>query len=294
MVITVTTTALAPAERYYTAHTYLLPSDEEERLRQGVWQLYRQHKMLKTDLAWESIPSDLHLKTGDKILDAGTGSGTWAIDMANSVPEGVEITGIDIEKKLFPSPVPNARFLVQSSLDLPKEWSSTFSLIHQRLMVCAFTEDAWNTNIAGFYRCLKPGGQIQLLEIDILRVMSDHLPTPPLTTQWMKALHALCKARNIGPHAIVDVPDILKKVGFEDTQTRKQPMYQNGEAGKAARYASLGSQRALKVPFLKAGGFGIAQTPAEFDTFMDQMEEEWATYEFAWLWIGWTAKKPVY
>jgi len=159
-------------------------------------------------------------------------------------------------------------------------------------MVCAFTEDAWNSNISCFYRCLKPGGVLQLLEIDVLRVISEDLSTPPETTRWMKALTELCHSRNIGPEAIVNIPGILKKTGFEDIQIQKKPVYQNGDAGKEARNASLGSQRALKFPLLKAGGFGIATTAAEFDAFMDKMEEEWATYEFAWLWISWTARKP--
>ncbi|KZP00123.1 S-adenosyl-L-methionine-dependent methyltransferase [Calocera viscosa TUFC12733] len=287
MSTTMTTTITATEERYYTADTYLLPSDGVEKLR-----LARQHDMLKERLGWEFIPSDLHLQSGDQILDAGTGSGTWAIDTAKSLPAGVTLTGIDIEKKLFPTPLPNTQFLVQSSLDLPQEWSSTFSLAHQRLMVCAFTEDAWQSNISGFYRCLKPGGVLQLLEIDVLRVMPDDLPTPPLTTRWMKALVSLCQSRNIGPQAIVNISDTLNKAGFEDIHMQKKPLYQNGEAGKEARDASIGSQRALKFPFLKAGGFGIAKTAAEFDAFMDNMEDEWATSEFAWLWMSWTARKP--
>ncbi|KZT60175.1 S-adenosyl-L-methionine-dependent methyltransferase [Calocera cornea HHB12733] len=289
MSTTIKTAITATGERYYTAETYLLPSDDVEKLR-----LERQHEMLKDQLGWESIPSDLHLKSGDKILDAGTGSGTWAIDTAKSLPKGVTLIGIDIEKKLFPTPLPNTRFLVQSSLDLPQEWTSTFSLAHQRLMVCAFTENAWDSNISCFYRCLKPGGVLQLLEIDVLRVMSDDLPCPPLTARWMKALVALCQSRDIGPHAIVDIPEILKRTGFEDIQFQKKPLYQKGAAGKEARDASIGSQRALKFPFLKAGGFRIANTAAEFDDFLDKMEEEWATHEFAWLWLSWTARKPMH
>ncbi|KZT60174.1 S-adenosyl-L-methionine-dependent methyltransferase [Calocera cornea HHB12733] len=275
--------------RYYTAETYLLPSDDVERAR-----LQAQHVVYKHYFGSELIPADLELKDGDRILDAGTGSGSWATDVAQSVSSlPVQVIGIDIEGKLLPSSGMNTQFLVQSSLDLPDEWTGKFAFIFQRLMIVAFTEDAWKRVIAEFYRALRPGGCLQLVEVDLLRVLYPEAITPPQTAKWLEGVRSLCGMRGIKPQTICKIPELLKATGFVDIQIKVSPRYTGGEQGKFTRDTAIGSQRGLKGPFLKAGGFGIANTSGEFDAFLDTVEKEWATTDFAWMWTRWTATKPI-
>ncbi|EJU06522.1 S-adenosyl-L-methionine-dependent methyltransferase [Dacryopinax primogenitus] len=285
---TITTAFPSKAGRYYSTETYLLPSDEVEKAR-----LQAQHVVYKHYFGSELIPEDLELTEGDRILDAGTGSGSWASDVAQSVPEGVRVVGIDIERELLPSAGHNTEFLVQSSLDLPEEWTGKFVFIFQRLMVLAFTEDAWKKTIAGFYRALRPGGRVQLVEVDLLRVLYPEVITPPYTARWLEGVRQLCGLRGVKPQAIVQIPELLKEAGFVDIQIKISPRYTKGDTGKATRDTAIGSQRGLKGPFLKAGGFGIGRTDAEFDAYLDKVEEEWATTDFAWMWTRWTGRKPI-
>ncbi|EJU06519.1 hypothetical protein DACRYDRAFT_103463 [Dacryopinax primogenitus] len=69
----------------------------------------------------------------------GTGTGIWLLDMAKSVPSSVTLVGVDIQSRLFPPAQPNMKFFVGSTFDLPTEMDCTFALVHQRLMVAAFS-----------------------------------------------------------------------------------------------------------------------------------------------------------
>ncbi|KZP00124.1 S-adenosyl-L-methionine-dependent methyltransferase [Calocera viscosa TUFC12733] len=284
---TITTAFPSKDGRYYAAETYLLPSDDVERAR-----LDAQHVVYKHYFGSELIPADLKLKEGDRILDAGTGSGSWAIDVAQSLPTA-QVVGIDLEGKLLPPAGQNTQFLVQSSLDLPGEWTGKFAFIFQRLMVVAFTEDAWKRAITGFYRVLRPGGRLQLVEVDLLRVLYPEAITPPQTARWLEGVRSLCGMRGVKPQTIAEIPELLKDAGFVDIKIKISPRYTGGEQGKFTRDTAIGSQRGLKGPFLKAGGFGIAESSEEFDRYLDTVEEEWATTDFAWMWTRWTATKPM-
>jgi ubiquinone/menaquinone biosynthesis C-methylase UbiE len=66
-----------------------------------------------------------------RILDVGTGTGLWALDMADQYPES-EITGVDLSP-IQPGWVPsNVQFLVD---DVEQEWifePESFDYIHLR------------------------------------------------------------------------------------------------------------------------------------------------------------------
>ena len=63
--------------------------------------------------------------------------GIWALQASTQYPE-INFTGIDIESRNIPtSSPPNAEFLVHNITALPEEWSGTFDLVHQRLLLAA-------------------------------------------------------------------------------------------------------------------------------------------------------------
>ncbi|KZT60176.1 S-adenosyl-L-methionine-dependent methyltransferase [Calocera cornea HHB12733] len=275
---------LPKAERYYTADTYLLPHDDIERAR-----LQIQHEMLMK-YTKELLPSNLTLSDGDEVLDAGTGSGVWLMDVTRTVSPAVLFTGVDIEKRLFPQPLPNTKFLVQSTLSLPPHWSSKFTLVHQRLMVAAFSKDAWKQCISEFYRVLKPGGWLRLEEIDFLGVLEQEA-IPPLTDRFWKGARVLCEARGVSSDCLLRIPTLLEEVGFSDLQPIVTRIPYGSDEN--ARRVGIGAWKGMKVPFLKAGGFDVARTSEEYDAFIDQVEEEWETSNFTRTYITWIARKPL-
>jgi len=272
--------------RYYASETYLLPSDEEERSRLEIQ--YRMILSYTKDL----LPANLTLEDGDAILDAGTGTGIWLNDVAKEVSPTISLVGIDIEGRLFPPPLPNQTFKVQSSLELPADWSSRFAFCHQSLMGLAFSSDAWKTCAEQYFRVLKPGGIIQLQEYDVLWTMGHDIVMPPYSVRALNALRQLCGLKNIDPDMYPKIAGLLTAAGFVDVQISKMdiPLAKGGKATDALR-SSIDAWRGMKGAVIKLGGLGMAETDEQFDVFLEAMAEEWRQGDFSMPYIIWTARK---
>ncbi|KAF8544018.1 S-adenosyl-L-methionine-dependent methyltransferase [Trichophaea hybrida] len=103
------------------------------------------------------------IKDPQRILDIGTGTGIWAIDMADRYP-AAEVIGTDLSTPVQSQWVPpNCRFEVD---DAEREWtyrSDSFDFIHLRNLVQAVTD--WPKLLSQAYRCTAPGKCIELAEL---------------------------------------------------------------------------------------------------------------------------------
>ncbi|OAA36644.1 hypothetical protein NOR_07444 [Metarhizium rileyi] len=99
------------------------------------------------------------------ILDVGTGSAIWAIEMGKCFPQA-DIFGIDISPALFPRPfnVPsNVGLFVR---DATQPWSmGDFNLIFMRDLVGGGIRD-WRGLLAQAFSHLRPGGQLEFAQLD--------------------------------------------------------------------------------------------------------------------------------
>ncbi|KAH9219821.1 hypothetical protein DL95DRAFT_433585 [Leptodontidium sp. 2 PMI_412] len=142
-------------------------SDEQE-----IHRLTIQHEVTKS--AFPSLilaPIDLS-QPCLKILDSATADGLWLRDIQSLVATPHSCIGTDINPNVFPaSPTEDIAFQVQ---DITKPWpaelAGEFSLVHSRngLAGCgAFPVSEAVKNLVGL---LKPGGWIQIEEMDFQRV----------------------------------------------------------------------------------------------------------------------------
>ncbi|KAF8125678.1 S-adenosyl-L-methionine-dependent methyltransferase [Mycena galopus ATCC 62051] len=267
--------AILHATREYHAYPgaqYALPTDDVERQR-----LLLQHNLLKRIFENKVLLAPVTFTQGDRVLDIGTGPGLWALDMEQAVGPAVHICGVDIESRLFPaSPPKNMAFQVESVLSLPSDWTDTFTLVHQRLLMVALQIPEWPQALGEIYRVLRPGGWVQLGEW--IPWIEGGNPDKPCTEKIVSLTRCLTKSRNLYVDCALHMPAMLEQAGFVDVKAEGRMLRMGkwgGEDGIATAINHAAIFRGMKTPLLQAGGYGKVAKESEYDALMEGMEKEW-------------------
>lgn len=171
--------------------------------------------------------SDSSEATPYQILDVGSGSGLWAIEMAQTFPEA-EILGIDLTSALLPKDVPpNLTFEI---LDASEPWGpKLYDLIHMRSPVGGGIKD-WPAFVAEAWAHLKPGGQIEFSSMRPkfygVEPTEEDLPegeTPEIGTackEFEITFAAMCEAQGIDFDPLARVGIYLARLGADSVRER--------------------------------------------------------------------------
>ncbi|KAK5657918.1 hypothetical protein OQA88_2467 [Cercophora sp. LCS_1] len=143
--------------------SYHFPDDKPEQAREDM-----KHAMIVN-----LCDGRLHfapLERPKKILDIGTGTGIWAIDVADEYPEA-DVLGIDLSP-IQPNKIPhNLRFMVN---DAESKWfhrPNTFNYIHIRHMTSSIKD--WPRLLSQAYKALKPGGWVEIQDLRFVLKCDD-------------------------------------------------------------------------------------------------------------------------
>ncbi|RPD53166.1 S-adenosyl-L-methionine-dependent methyltransferase [Lentinus tigrinus ALCF2SS1-7] len=255
---------------------YLLEIGEAERAEA---RLSLQYSVLQRICGHQVVFPSISFGAGDRILDSGTGSGMWLLDVAgdNAIPEHVFLQGIDVDDRLFPlsdprvASRPNVDFRVESVLQLPHAWTNTFTLINQRLLGVALKEPEWPRALSEIHRVISPGGWVQLGELSDWKA-------GPVTARFRTIFETLFKSKGLKVDCAERLPDMLRDAGFVDVHEEVKSLPLGawaGQDGLDARNVWIGTARVFKGAVLKEGGLGLVSGEDEMDELIREMEKEW-------------------
>ncbi|KAF2841840.1 S-adenosyl-L-methionine-dependent methyltransferase [Patellaria atrata CBS 101060] len=136
----------------YKDGSYIFPNDDQETDR-----LDLQHHLFNITFDDKLFFAPI----GDNprhCLDIGTGTGIWAVDMADAYPE-CQVVGTDLSPSQPTFVPPNLRFIIDDAED---EWlfDQKFDLIHARVMSGCFKD--WRTVLRYAFEALAPGGYFEI------------------------------------------------------------------------------------------------------------------------------------
>jgi ubiquinone/menaquinone biosynthesis C-methylase UbiE len=157
---------------------------------------------------------------GMRLLDAGCGSGVLARHLARQ-HSGCTVVGCDISEirvrqaQDVAGDLPNLQFEVRdlAQLDYPE---GHFDVIICRYVLQHLTRETRSAALAGFHRCLKPGGRLVVIDFD-----GGFLNLHPQPSSWLQdALHTLETRFPVDLRIGRKLPHLLVLAGFSETRWR--------------------------------------------------------------------------
>lgn len=251
---------------------YLLPKDAQEDQR-----LHFQHHVLYKTISNHYL-APLSPATATAMLDVGTGTGIWAVEMATLFP-GAHIIGADVRLSSLPRALPLTCFFVQANIleGLPFP-DQQFNYTHQRLLAAAIPAAKWLGVIHELVRVTRTGGWIELLEIgDTIQQAG------PATKRLLGWMADIGKELGFDGDILHHLGDLLTQAGCSDVEAQDilVPLGMwSGPIGQMMKTDLLHGYDALKGSFCPR-----SNTPPEvFDAMVAAAAAEWeqncASYVF--------------
>lgn len=210
-------------------------------------------------------------KNPENILDLGTGTGTWCVEMGEQYPSAL-VQGVDLSPIQPSWAPPNVKFVID---DAEAQWvypPDHFDLIHARHTVQAFRD--YQGMLAQAHKHLRPGGRVELHEMNYTPRSDDGSMPPDFAfARMLQLVGRGLAAMSINLGGVHDVASQLERAGFASIHERtfKVPL---GPWARDALLKKVGAYyQAIAVDGLQAIALrpmcnGLGWTPEEVDVFL--------------------------
>ncbi|GAB1729871.1 hypothetical protein NU195Hw_g2254t1 [Hortaea werneckii] len=202
----------------FRAGKYMLPNDEGEQERMDI-----HYHSLRLVLGNKHFFAPLEYPMS--VIDIGTGTGIWAMDVADDYPNS-QVIGIDLSPIQPTAVPPNLEFQVMDA-DEPWDFGQRFDLVHTRLMN-GFSIKSWPFFYEQAYEALQPGGWVENQEFDLTFACDDGtLPSDTACLRWVDLWNfGIEKFGLVGRCLPEKMADQMRNAGFINVQIvpRKMPI----------------------------------------------------------------------
>ncbi|KAM9881319.1 methyltransferase domain-containing protein [Verticillium dahliae] len=206
-----------------------------------------------------------------RVLDLGTGTGIWAIDVSDALWKGPEnhglVHGLDLAY-IQPADVPSTVSFMQADVEEP--WplrENDYDMIHIQLLKGGIRD--WTDLYRKIFRHLKPGGYLEHVEIDwTFRSDDNTLTSDTALVAWSEAVHRALRTFGT-PLDINDrIKGDLQALGFTDvTETIVKlpinPWADNKHDQELGRWFNLAATHAVNAmslaPLTRVEGWPVEQ-----------------------------------
>ncbi len=256
---------------------YLLAHDGAEQNR-----LEFQHFFLKGILQTNYLVS---LDAPTAILDVGSGTGRWVIEMAQEFPR-TRITGIDIAPIPVHTMPSNAQFVQQDILKGLPFPSDSFDYVHARLLVAAIPVTVWPTLLREYIRVTRPGGWIELFEGG-----TTFLNQGPHTQEFLSWWEQVSKKRGIDASLMGQLPGLMQDAQLQNVLGRLLHVPVGKWGGRPGQ---------MLLTNLVSGWGGLQPVFAEqasvsaerFQQTFQALPQEWETYQSRYEYVSAIGQVP--
>lgn len=229
---------------------YILPRDFEEMNRLDFQHYVLRHAFRGNYLAPVENPR--------AVLDVGTGTGRWALEMATVFPSA-NVIGLDLnappvdekagtgEGEALP---PNYAFVPGNILEGLPFADASFDFVHMRLLVLALPHERWPFVVSELIRVTRPGGWIESVE-----ALADERGGPAVD-QIMSWVAAMLERRGIDINDASRVGGLMQAQGLLNVASRRVEVpigAHGGRIGKLMATDILNAMQALRGPMETLG-----------------------------------------
>jgi len=249
--------------RFVSDVPYLLPKDLGETNR-----LDFQHYMLRYALKGNYAAP---LQDPHDILDVGSGTGRWAIELAQQFSAarviGMDVAPPAVDASATPDTRPeNFTFAQGNVLERIPFPDNSFDFAHQRFLTLAIPATRWPDVMSELLRVTRPGGWVELVETEP--------PTgAPAIDQLARWGVELTKLRGIDMSLMARIGDLLRDSGAGDVTARTVNIPVGKPAGRVGAMAAVDYLTALSAVRGPLAKMGIVDE-ASFDAMMARGRQE--------------------
>jgi ubiquinone/menaquinone biosynthesis C-methylase UbiE len=247
---------------------YVLPSDEQEINR-----LDFQHYMLRHTLRGNYAAPIIDPRD---ILDVGSGTGRWALEMADIFPQA-NVLGVDLTP---PSPdnqvqMPdNLAFTQGNILEEMNFADGSFDFVHMRLLIFAIPEERWPDVVRELVRVTRPGGWVEMVET------GPQQNGGPAMDQLVRWITQASMRRGVNPLVGSRIGELLAPAGLTNTVARGITLPVGAYGGRVGRMAETDIVGVVSGVKGLVTSMGIT-TPESYDAALSQARADLARYQCA-------------